>query len=162
MLSHRCSIVPLLSLPVYFRIRPRFSLVTAAGDSGHPTDYRSPNTSLFLAIIARGVHPFPFRTRQLSPVAPMVLRARPRESRSSPGFFISLPFLSKTLSKTLSRTLSRTSPGVRINYSSSVSFKLGYTSSSRGRHTSQIRRHSGQLLRKKSTRTTRHPDLFLT
>ena len=29
-------------------------------------------------ILAKGPHPFPFRTRQLSPSAPMVLRGRPR------------------------------------------------------------------------------------
>jgi hypothetical protein len=34
-------------------------------------------------IMAEGVHPIPFRTRQLSPPAPMVLRRRPWESRTS-------------------------------------------------------------------------------
>ncbi len=37
--------------------------------------------------IAAGKHPVPFRTRQLSPPAPMVLGQKPRESRSPPGFF---------------------------------------------------------------------------
>src|SRR5687768_5265284 len=31
--------------------------------------------SIFPVAVARGKHPFPFRTRQLSPSAPMVLRA---------------------------------------------------------------------------------------
>ncbi len=38
-----------------------------------------------LVVIARGPHPIPFRTRPLSPSAPMVLRLKARESRSSPG-----------------------------------------------------------------------------
>ena len=33
-------------------------------------------------VMAEGVHPVPFRTRQLSPPAPMVLRRRPWESRT--------------------------------------------------------------------------------
>ena len=33
--------------------------------------------------MAEGVHPIPFRTRKLSPPAPMVLRRRPWESRTS-------------------------------------------------------------------------------
>jgi hypothetical protein len=33
---------------------------------------------VFPVILAKGPHPFPFRTRQLSPSAPMVLRGRPR------------------------------------------------------------------------------------
>ena len=33
--------------------------------------------------MAEGVHPIPFRTRQLSPPAPMVLRCSPWESRTS-------------------------------------------------------------------------------
>ena len=38
--------------------------------------------------MAAGPHPFPFRTRQLSPPAPMVLGGRsPWESRTSPDFF---------------------------------------------------------------------------
>ena len=34
-------------------------------------------------VMAEGVHPIPFRTRKLSPPAPMVLRRRPWESRTS-------------------------------------------------------------------------------
>ena len=45
------------------------------------------------AIMAEGVHPIPFRTRKLSPPAPMVLRRRPWESRTllstSDGFDVS-------------------------------------------------------------------------
>ncbi len=42
--------------------------------------------------MAQGKHPFPFRTRQLSPVAPMVLRGRLAwESRSLPGIFKNPP-----------------------------------------------------------------------
>src|SRR5690606_42146872 len=37
-----------------------------------------PLSPYWLAISARGPHPFPFRTRQLSPVASMVLRSRGR------------------------------------------------------------------------------------
>ena len=40
---------------------------------------------LGLVIIARAKHPAPFRTRQLSAVAPMVLRLKAWESRSSPN-----------------------------------------------------------------------------
>ena len=36
------------------------------------------------AVTARGFHPFPFRTGQLSPAAPMVLLTR--ESRSPPPY----------------------------------------------------------------------------
>ena len=44
-------------------------------------------------VLAEGVHPIPFRTRQLSPPAPMVLRQPPWESRTplstSDGFVVS-------------------------------------------------------------------------
>ena len=44
-------------------------------------------------VMAEGVHPIPFRTRKLSPPAPMVLPRRGWESRSplntSDGFFVS-------------------------------------------------------------------------
>ncbi len=46
-----------------------------------------------LVVTARGKHPIPFRTRPLSPVAPMVLRLKTRESRSPPDQR-SPPFLS--------------------------------------------------------------------
>jgi flavin-binding protein dodecin len=38
-----------------------------------------------LVVIAGEFHPIPFRTRPLKPPAPMVLRLKPRESRSPPG-----------------------------------------------------------------------------
>ena len=51
----------------------------------------------FAVVIAMGIHPFPFRTRKLSPLAPMVLRGQPlgrvghcrllRESPEKSGFF---------------------------------------------------------------------------
>ena len=46
-----------------------------------------------LVTMAEVYHPFPSRTRKLSPPAPMVLFNR--ESRSLPGFFIFSPFLKK-------------------------------------------------------------------
>jgi hypothetical protein len=36
-------------------------------------------------MMAEGIHPFPYRTRKLSPPAPMVLGLKPWESRSLPG-----------------------------------------------------------------------------
>lgn len=38
-----------------------------------------------LVVLAGEFHPIPFRTRPLKPPAPMVLRPKPRESRSLPG-----------------------------------------------------------------------------
>ena len=38
-----------------------------------------------LVVLAEEFHPIPFRTRPLKPPAPMVLRLKPRESRSLPG-----------------------------------------------------------------------------
>ena len=38
-----------------------------------------------LVVLAEEFHPIPFRTRQLKPPAPMVLRRKTRESRSLPG-----------------------------------------------------------------------------
>ena len=38
-----------------------------------------------LVVLAGEFHPIPFRTRPLKPPAPMVLRLKPRESRSLPG-----------------------------------------------------------------------------
>ena len=38
-----------------------------------------------LVVLAEEFHPIPFRTRPLKPPAPMVLRPKPRESRSLPG-----------------------------------------------------------------------------
>ncbi len=40
---------------------------------------------LGLVIIAQAKHPVPYRTRPLSAVAPMVLRLKTWESRSSPN-----------------------------------------------------------------------------
>ena len=37
-----------------------------------------------LVVLAEEFHPIPFRTRPLKPPAPMVLRPKPRESRSLP------------------------------------------------------------------------------
>src|SRR6185437_12703274 len=37
-----------------------------------------------LVVLAEEFHPIPFRTRPLKPPAPMVLRLKPRESRSLP------------------------------------------------------------------------------
>jgi hypothetical protein len=37
-------------------------------------------------MMAEGIHPFPYRTRKLSPPAPMVLGLKPWESRSLPGY----------------------------------------------------------------------------
>ena len=55
-------------------------------------------------VLAEGVHPIPFRTRQLSPPAPMVLRQPPWESRTplstSDGFVVSrAPRVSRDLSQ---------------------------------------------------------------
>ena len=44
------------------------------------------NIKICLVIIAKGPHPIPFRTRKLSPSAPMVLCLKIRESRTLPGF----------------------------------------------------------------------------
>ena len=41
-----------------------------------------------LVIIAKGPHPIPFRTRKLSPSAPMVLCLKIWESRTLPGYKI--------------------------------------------------------------------------
>ena len=41
-----------------------------------------------LVIIAKGPHPIPFRTRKLSPSAPMVLCLKIWKSRTLPGFLI--------------------------------------------------------------------------
>src|SRR6185503_15842288 len=38
-----------------------------------------------LVVIAKESHPIPFRTRPLKPSASMVLRLKPRESRTLPG-----------------------------------------------------------------------------
>ena len=43
-----------------------------------------------LVALAAGKHPFPFRTRQLRPPAPMVVRHQPCESRSPPRHCIQL------------------------------------------------------------------------
>lgn len=42
-----------------------------------------PNAPRWSATMAGEVHPVPFRTRKLSPLAPMVLRSSPWESRTS-------------------------------------------------------------------------------
>ena len=57
-------------------------------DRGLPFPVRAPYSSLIanLVTMAAGLHPFPSRTRSLSPPAPMVLHSM-WESRSSPGFF---------------------------------------------------------------------------
>src|SRR5690606_38634497 len=44
--------------------------------------------SYSLVAIAKRSHPFPSRTRKLSSSAPMVVRVRPCESRTLPGFYI--------------------------------------------------------------------------
>ena len=41
-----------------------------------------------LVVIVEVLHPFPFRTRKLSPLTPMILRPEARESRSPPGSFL--------------------------------------------------------------------------
>ena len=51
--------------------------------------YRYKNIiNLCLVIIAKGPHPIPFRTRKLSPSAPMVLCLKIWESRTLPGLKI--------------------------------------------------------------------------
>ena len=52
------------------------------------TYYFKNNISSCLVIIAKGPHPIPFRTRKLSPSAPMVLYLKIRESRTLPGLTI--------------------------------------------------------------------------
>ena len=42
-----------------------------------PTKHK-PDWTTFLVAMSEGKHPFPFRTRQLSPQEPMVLRGPPR------------------------------------------------------------------------------------
>ena len=52
------------------------------------TYYFKNNIKRCLVIIAKGPHPIPFRTRKLSPSAPMVLCLKIWESRTLPGFKI--------------------------------------------------------------------------
>ena len=54
-----------------------------------------------LVIIAKGPHPIPFRTRKLSPSAPMVLCLKIWESRTLPGFIKTMKIASslKSLKK---------------------------------------------------------------
>ncbi len=57
----------------------------------HPRSLRprSRPQALFPVVIGEGSHPFPFRTRKLSPLPPMVLRGPTAwESRSLPGLFL--------------------------------------------------------------------------
>ena len=58
-------------------------------------------STLFQAVIASGFHLFPFRTEQLSPYAPMVLRKW--ESRSPP--FIRVERISRGIGPLLMRSL---------------------------------------------------------
>ena len=51
-----------------------------------------------LVVIARAKHPIPSRTRQLSAVAPMVLRLKTWESRSPPNLTRNTMYLSYTIS----------------------------------------------------------------
>src|SRR5215472_769897 len=54
--------------------------------SVHRVSYCQVQTSFAdLVVLAGEFHPIPFRTRPLKPPAPMVLRPKPRESRSLPG-----------------------------------------------------------------------------
>ena len=65
-----------------------------------PVKYSTQSSQKFWVTLARGSHPFPSRTRKLSPSAPMVLHAqvcgrvgrRPIKSRKTPverlGFFV--------------------------------------------------------------------------
>jgi hypothetical protein len=53
-----------------------------------------------LVVLAEEFHPIPFRTRPLKPPAPMVLRPKPRESRSLPG-------LQRTFDETTIRAFER-------------------------------------------------------
>ena len=48
-------------------------------------EVRSTKNTSFSVAIARRLHPFPFRTRKLSPPSPMILRRSSWESRSLPG-----------------------------------------------------------------------------
>src|SRR5215472_5141339 len=53
--------------------------------SVHRVSYCQVQTSFAdLVVLAGEFHPIPFRTRPLKPPAPMVLRPKPRESRSLP------------------------------------------------------------------------------
>src|SRR6266542_3512233 len=52
------------------------SVPCLAGADAPPV--RSPHLNRVSAVIAKGKHPVPFRTRKLSPSAPMVLRGGPR------------------------------------------------------------------------------------
>ena len=53
---------------------------------------------LGLVVIARAKHPIPSRSRQLSAVAPMVLRLKTWESRSPPNLTRNTTYLSYTIS----------------------------------------------------------------
>ena len=52
------------------------------------TNLPKDNIRSCLVIIAKGPHPIPFRTRKLSPSAPMVLCLKIWESRTLPGLII--------------------------------------------------------------------------
>src|ERR1700749_3097789 len=47
-------------------------------------DFDAQTSFAGLVVLAEEFHPIPFRTRPLKPPAPMVLRLKPRESRSLP------------------------------------------------------------------------------
>ena len=49
------------------------------------TTFSKNTIKLCLVIIAKGLHPIPFRTRKLSPSAPMVLCLKIWKSRTLPG-----------------------------------------------------------------------------
>ncbi len=59
-----------------------------------------------LVVIAKESYPIPFRTRPSKPSAPMVLRLKPRESRSLPG-------LPRTESLKSQPAITNTKPPVR-------------------------------------------------
>ena len=56
-------------------------------------------------IIAKGPHPIPFRTRKLSPSAPMVLCLKTWESRSLPGFKLKIMKIASSLKSLKKRDL---------------------------------------------------------
>ena len=69
----------ILSRPPLFLKKALFPLFTYLSKN---------NIKHCLVIIAKGPHPIPFRTRKLSPSAPMVLCLKIWESRTLPGYKI--------------------------------------------------------------------------
>ena len=70
---------------VFPGIGRQVSGIRNVSDAGFPiADLRVQASFADLVVLAEEFHPIPFRTRPLKPPAPMVLRLKPRESRSLP------------------------------------------------------------------------------